>query len=399
MILCDAHVEKLSVKDIGEINMGGRCFVNSMNNNGAFQLFNGPECTDNFQIVTNQFTYLGIRWHSVEQAFQSLKFPIGSTMQIKIQNEAPWKNESSDEYGHRIWAMGQEKLEFPLRNDWAKVKIKLMTLINLAKYASNLSFRTELDSTGNNRLLSRNSTWKWPYWNANIQMYIRKLVRNNVDLNSHLEVLQQKLPNQVEQLLIETGRFKSDGELFRTYRNSNFLEGSDIYIKTPPEYEFFIEGTNTSMSLWDGELILCDVRDFPSTFKQFQPDSVFTMCSKPPKFENTNKDGCWFHRDFRGYDDIENYDVLGCVVVEVMNDLKNGKRVLLHCLEGQDRTGIVGLTLIRLFHPEKSFREYTKILSNARPARIDYWFKIQGMLSEASLYNNISNRLAMHILD
>jgi hypothetical protein len=51
---------------------------------GALGQFLGPECTDNFQVIASRFSYQNLDWYSVEQAFQSLKFPMGSVVQVEI---------------------------------------------------------------------------------------------------------------------------------------------------------------------------------------------------------------------------------------------------------------------------------------------------------------------------
>ena len=79
--------------------MGGRCFLVSKNPDGSFSKTIGPECTDNFQIVENGFEFNGSRWHSVEQAFQALKFPSDSIARGEIFATSPKEHESDEDYG------------------------------------------------------------------------------------------------------------------------------------------------------------------------------------------------------------------------------------------------------------------------------------------------------------
>ena len=136
--------------------------------------------------------------------------------------------------------------------------------------------------------------------------------------------------------------------------------------------------------------------DFQSTFNQIAPDVVVTMCSKPPKIKTPKKNGEWLHRDFNGYD-LKNFEIIGSIVQDVRQRLKKGKTVLIHCLDGQDRTGIVGFTLIRLFNPSASFKVLKEIISKGRPARVNYWFSRHGLMIESSEYNLSTQILQDHM--
>ena len=79
-----------------------------------------PPCTDNFQVVPDGFEYDGIIWHSVEQAFQSLKFPMGSIAQLEIERAAPRPDESEASYSMRTWSLGQPRRDTSMREDWGR---------------------------------------------------------------------------------------------------------------------------------------------------------------------------------------------------------------------------------------------------------------------------------------
>ena len=67
--------------------------------------------------------------------------------------------------------------------------------------------------------------------------------------------------------------------------------------------------------------------------------------------------------------------------------------VLIHCLEGQDRTGILGLCLLRYFNPNLTFNDVKEKMAMARPAREIYWFRAPGFMSETGEYYRYSTRV------
>ena len=140
----------------------------------------GPSCTDNFQII--EFVFEGNVYFSAEQCFQSLKFAPNSSMRAKIQRARPTKEESDGGFGMRVWGMGQSRGS-PLRDNYEDEKVKLMFLVNLAKYSCHDRLQQELvEETKHYELMGAPSTWHWAKWNGLIQMLIRKKIKQSKDL-------------------------------------------------------------------------------------------------------------------------------------------------------------------------------------------------------------------------
>ena len=377
--------------------MGGRCTINQPDHSGMYAQFIAPQCTDNFQIVEGKFAYADFEWHSVEQAFQSLKFPIGSLAQEEIYWTNPVKGESHDEYGIRVWRMGQPRRDTDRTEDWEERKVKLMLCLCLAKYASQPSFQDDLVGTYPYRILANPSTWEWTYWNASIQMFIREQLFRGIPIDELLAEIEVQTDNEVRQQLRDANLFHSNNDTFEMFQNANVSQARALYDANPPPKTQQQESENQPIQLWEGQLILADVQDFASTYSSNMPDVVVTMCSKPPFFPTGEHNPKWWHRYFSGYD-LHNFNALGSVIQDVMGALKEGKSVLVHCLEGQDRTGIVALTLVRLYHPKDLYSGLQLRLRSARPKRNHYWFGEYGMMTEGSTYNKVSKLLSLHIL-
>eukprot|EP01084_Bolivina_argentea_P176526 305453_1 len=180
--------------------MGGPCLIRQMDGNsnhvGTVQ---GPACTDNFQIIG--FAFEGNVYHSAEQCFQSLKFKANSSMALKIQKAKPTEKETNHNhggYGMRVWRMGQSRSS-PLREKYETEKVKLMFMINLAKYSCNLKLQQELvEETHNFEMIGAHSTWQWSKWNGLIQMLIRRRIRENNGLKHLLAHYQAMTAKQIE---------------------------------------------------------------------------------------------------------------------------------------------------------------------------------------------------------
>lgn len=160
--------------------MGGPCWLIQPNG----RRIQGPACTDNFQICS--FIFDGTAFHSVEQAFQSLKFERGSSTSASIRLAQPRADESASAYGMRMWQSGQSRAD-PLINNFEDVKVALMYVLNCAKFASNPSLQTELLSQTHDLPIDGGaSTWEWQKWNGLIHMLLRDRIQKGADLEAEM---------------------------------------------------------------------------------------------------------------------------------------------------------------------------------------------------------------------
>ena len=168
---------------------------------GEITRIQGPRCTDNFQIVNPGFRYLNSEWFSVEQAFQAIKFPDGSIARLEIHGTVPEIGESDDEYGLRVWLLGQPRGDSTMRDDWEQEKVKVMLLLNLAKYASDADLQDELVATDGFSIEAKGSTANWKHWNECTQIWIRQILMSQDDLNTTIRVIENMNPEDVENML------------------------------------------------------------------------------------------------------------------------------------------------------------------------------------------------------
>ena len=160
-----------------------------------------PHCTANFQIAKEKFTLEGLDWYSCEQAFHSLKFPLGSKPQIQIYAANPKRNESNHDYGHRVWIMGQTR-SVNLQKNWSTEGKKVMLLLNISKYIANPSYQYDLLNTNGYELFGKpSSTEDWTRLNPKIQMYIRDNLDSNINLNEVLENIEKMDAEKVLEVL------------------------------------------------------------------------------------------------------------------------------------------------------------------------------------------------------
>ena len=374
--------------------MGGPCLQYVRPPYGEHQEHLCPPCTDNFQVVPGGFEYDGITWYSVEQAFQSLKFPMGSIAQVEIERAAPRPDESENSYSMRTWSLGQPRRDTSMRKDWELVKVKVMTVLNIAKYASSVDYCFDLIETGTNRILGQQSTWNWPYWNAAIQTYIRAELHKGTDLQDLLDFIDDMDPTQVETLLSDCYDFRAKPESFRRFTTGDFELGQQMHDADPPPQVNPMESTNQKIPVFNGHLVLADVNDFEDTFNQHLPDMVISMSSKPPGFPEIAHEGEWLFRNFGGYD-LKNMDAMGAIANEAIDALQEGKTVLIHCLHGQDRTGIIGAALLYAGHERDMNYYLDSIMIRARPVRAEYWFGLKGMMNNQ--YQRTARLLSLHL--
>ncbi len=181
--------------------MGGRCYIWTVEDDGKITRIQGPRCTDNFQIVNPGFRYLDSEWFSVEQAFQAIKFPDGSIARSEIHGTAPEIGESDEEYGLRVWLLGQPRGDSTMRDDWEQEKVKVMLLLNLAKYASDADLQDELVATDGFSIEAKGSTANWKHWNECTQIWIRQNLMSQDDLNTTIRVIENMRAEDVEYML------------------------------------------------------------------------------------------------------------------------------------------------------------------------------------------------------
>ena len=181
--------------------MGGRCYIWTVQDDGEIIRIQGPRCTDNFQIVNPCFRYLDTEWFSVEQAFQAIKFPDGSIARSEIHGTAPEIGESDEEYGLRVWLLGQPRGDSTMRDDWQQEKVKVMLLLNLAKYESDADLQKKLVATDGFSIEAKESTANWKHWNGCIQIWIRQILMSQDDLHTTIRFIENMSAKDVEHML------------------------------------------------------------------------------------------------------------------------------------------------------------------------------------------------------
>tara|TARA_R110002012_G_scaffold262296_2_gene444493 strand:- start:166 stop:630 length:465 start_codon:yes stop_codon:yes gene_type:complete len=127
---------------------------------------------------------------------------------------------------------------------------------------------------------------------------------------------------------------------------------------------------NTPIQGWPllggGSLTLCGIDDFRDTLKP--EHEVVTLCRFPPKWSKTDKNER-HHYYFRAHN--EDPAIWSHGVSIVMDLLKDGKDVLLHCVHGRDRTGGVAYVVLRLngFSHEEAHAKMVEV----RPSQEKAW--------------------------
>ena len=66
---------------------------------------------------------------------------------------------------------------------WEDIKVETMFLVNAAKYNSNPDLQKDLLETGDLAITGGASTWQWAKWNGLIQMKIRDLLQQGINLD------------------------------------------------------------------------------------------------------------------------------------------------------------------------------------------------------------------------
>ena len=97
--------------------------------------------------------------------------------------------------------MGQYREDSTMRQDWQENKVKVMLLLNIAKYASDKDFQNQLLETIGQGIEALASTSNWTYWNSKIQLSIRKLLVEGKDLAFVLEELSIYSSREISEFL------------------------------------------------------------------------------------------------------------------------------------------------------------------------------------------------------
>ena len=123
---------------------------------------------------------------------------------------------------------------------------------------------------------------------------------------------------------------------------------------------------NTPIKLGEGSLTMCGIDDFRDTLRK--EHTVVTLCRFPPKWSKTDKNER-HHYYFRAHN--EDPAIWSHGVSIVMDLLKDGKDVLLHCVHGRDRTGGVAYVVLRLngFSHEEAHAKMVEV----RPSQEKAW--------------------------
>jgi len=124
---------------------------------------------------------------------------------------------------------------------------------------------------------------------------------------------------------------------------------------------------NLRMVIGEGSLTLCDLLDFQETLSE--DHTVVTLCHGPPAFPKDAPLVPWLHRYFRAHDTRD--EPWLCAIEEVRSLIDEGRHVLLHCVYGRDRTGVVAYGVLRSFG--WSHHEAKSTLQAHRPRMARTW--------------------------
>jgi protein-tyrosine phosphatase len=123
---------------------------------------------------------------------------------------------------------------------------------------------------------------------------------------------------------------------------------------------------NTPIKLGEGSLTMCDINDFRDTLRR--EHTVVTLCRFPPKWSMVDKNER-HHYYFRAHN--QDPKIWAHAVQIVMDEIEDGKDVLLHCVHGRDRTGGVAYAVLRLFGYEHEQAHLAMV--DARPSQEAEW--------------------------
>ncbi len=123
---------------------------------------------------------------------------------------------------------------------------------------------------------------------------------------------------------------------------------------------------NTPIKLGEGSLTMCGIDDFRDTLRK--EHTVVTLCRFSPKWSMTDKNER-HHYYFRAHN--KDPKIWAHAVGIVIDLLKDGKDVLLHCVHGRDRTGGVAYAVLRFFGYEHAWAYIAMV--HARPSQEAEW--------------------------
>jgi hypothetical protein len=179
----------------------------------------------------------------------------------------------------------------------------------------------------------------------------------------------------------------TDEGCFLQLDSGDFAHARRTHDSSPPPKKPGLPSENTPISSLGGSLVMADVRDFHDTFVKFEPDVVVTMCSKPCRIPEGH-DGTWHLFYINGYHTAPKFAHCYAEIVEcIRSHLEDNRTVLIHCLDGRDRTGIVGLALMMLARPKSSHMDIVREMVDSRPKREKDWITVQGLLLEGKEYH------------
>jgi hypothetical protein len=88
-----------------------------------------------------------------------------------------------------------------MRYDWEQEKVKIMLLLNLAKYAADAKLQDDLVATNGFSIEAKGSTANWKHWNECTQIWIRQMLMFQNDLYATIQVIENTNAEDVEQML------------------------------------------------------------------------------------------------------------------------------------------------------------------------------------------------------
>jgi len=185
---------------------------------------------------------------------------------------------------------------------------------------------------------------------------------------------------------------------FRNLDAGDYHHARAVHDAAPPSPGPHEACENALIECLGGSIVMADVADFTATFLAYTPDVVVTLCSKPCRIPEGHV-GTWHLFDINGLHTSSRYAPCYAEVVDcIQGHLNQHRTVLIHCLEGRDRTGIVGLSLMMLARPSVAHDDIVREMVAARPKRNEDWVTRFGLLREGSEYHTTA-KAVVEVLD